>query len=69
MDLRTYMTAEGLTLTALARKLGHPVNTVHGWVNGNRIPSLRTAAAIEAATGGKVTASALAKRASEGAAA
>jgi transcriptional regulator with XRE-family HTH domain len=56
MNLATYQQTEGLSLTALAAKLGRPVSTVHGWLNGDRRPSWTAVADIERATAGKVTA-------------
>lgn len=56
MKLETYRTAEGLSLTELAGKLGRPVSTVHGWLNGDRRPSWIAVAKIERLTEGKVTA-------------
>lgn len=52
------MKQEGLTLTALAKRLGRPVPTVHGWLSGHRLPSLEAAVQIERATGGAVQPSA-----------
>lgn len=56
MKLDAYLKSEGISLTALAARLGRPVSTVHSWVNGDRRPSWDAAAAIERATGGHVTA-------------
>ncbi len=55
MDLATYKTTEGLTLTGLAAKLGFGVSTVHGWLDGRRKPALEALPQILARTGGKVT--------------
>ncbi len=55
----TYKAAEGLSLTALAERLGKPVTTVHGWLHGQRRPHADQIADIVAATGGRVTAQAL----------
>lgn len=52
----SYKQAEGLSLTALAERLGKPVTTVHGWLNGQRRPDPEQVAEIVRATDGRVTA-------------
>ncbi|MBC9176792.1 helix-turn-helix domain-containing protein [Pseudoroseomonas ludipueritiae] len=57
MTLLDYRKANGLTLAALAKKLGSPVSTVHSWECLRRRPDWKAVARIEAATSGQVTAS------------
>ena len=56
MKLRDYLTSTDLTLSDFARVLGRPVQRVHEWASGRKIPSGTNLAAIERATGGRVTA-------------
>jgi antitoxin CcdA len=56
MRLEQYKAREGLSLTALAARIGRPVSTVHGWLSGARRPDWAGLEAIAAATGGSVTA-------------
>ncbi len=56
MDLQTFQSQRKLSLSALARLLGRPVSTVHGWVNGTRRPDWASLADIARATDGAVTA-------------
>jgi DNA-binding transcriptional regulator YdaS (Cro superfamily) len=56
MTLHEFRTAEKMTLTALAARLGRPLSTVHGWVTGSRKPGWDDIPAIERATDGRVTA-------------
>jgi antitoxin CcdA len=56
MRLDQYKMREGLTLTALAARIGRPASTVHGWLSGARRPDWAGLEAIAAATGGAVTA-------------
>ena len=55
MILSAYLTANGLSLTAFAGKIGRKVSTVHAWMSGAREPDLRAVATIHEATGGAVT--------------
>jgi hypothetical protein len=56
MHLRDYQRQQGLTLTALAARLGRPVSSVHGWLRGSRRPDHASLRRIHEATGGAVTA-------------
>lgn len=56
MNLRQFKAKHGLTLTALARLLGRPISTVHGWLNDTRRPDWASIEDILRATGGVVTA-------------
>lgn len=54
MTLSEFQKTNGLTLVALAARLGMPVTTVHGYLSGNRKPALEVLARIEEATDGAV---------------
>lgn len=56
MHLRHFKLENRLTLTALTRRLGRPVSTVHGWFNGTRRPDRTSIEDIMRATNGAVTA-------------
>jgi DNA-binding transcriptional regulator YdaS (Cro superfamily) len=56
MTLKDYLAKRGMTLTALALKLGRPISTVHSWVTGERRPNWAHVAEIERVTGGSVRA-------------
>lgn len=55
MTLSEFQKAEGLTLVALAERLGMPITTVHGYLKEKRRPALDALGRIEAATEGRVT--------------
>jgi DNA-binding transcriptional regulator YdaS (Cro superfamily) len=56
MDLQTYIRSAGLSQAEFAAKIGsHPV-TVSKWCSGAMLPGLGNVRAIEAETGGRVTA-------------
>lgn len=54
MKLVSYLARERITQTDLARELGVPPSTVHGWVSGRRRPSYQMAEALRRATRGEV---------------
>ena len=56
MDLASYQTKHGLTLTELAERLTVKVPTLHGWISRRRRPSWDSLSKIEAATHGEVKA-------------
>lgn len=56
MQLGDYLAAERLTLTAFGRRIGVAHSTVHKWATGRLLPAWDKIMAIEAATGGAVTA-------------
>lgn len=56
MTLTEYMTANRVTSVALAQELGVSHSTVLRWASGTMSPPMRRIPAIQAATGGKVTA-------------
>jgi transcriptional regulator with XRE-family HTH domain len=55
MNLRDYLSAETISLTEFAARLGVPITTAHGYVSGRRMPPLDAAVRIEELTGGAVT--------------
>lgn len=55
-SLGTYLDETGLTLDQFGQLVRVSGVTVHRWVTGKARPSWDNVAAIEAATGGKVTA-------------
>ena len=55
MTLAEYRAATGISITALAKQLGLPMTTVHGWFTGRRKPDLDLLESVSAATGGAVT--------------
>jgi antitoxin CcdA len=55
MTLAEYKAREALSLTALAKHLGCPVSTVHGWLTGQRRPDWASLERIRAATDGAVS--------------
>lgn len=56
MTIREYLYLHRVSLTELARRVGKPVPTVHGWKSGRTRPEWACIPAIEAATGGLVRA-------------
>lgn len=62
MTIAEYLNKHEMSLTAFAEKLGRPISTVHGWMTGRRMPSLRDIPSIERATKGAVTAEAFIPR-------
>ena len=55
MDLKTYLTQNGLTGLAFADRAGVNPAQVSRYIKGHRVPMLETALAIEHHTGGAVT--------------
>lgn len=55
MTLSDYMKAEGLTLTALAARLGKSPGAVSDLLTGRRLPGVGALADLSARTGGQVT--------------
>ena len=60
MKLDAYLKAGKGRLTSLARQIGVPITTLHGWATQRRRPNVDMAVAIERATGGAVTVAELA---------
>ncbi len=56
MELKTWLTAEGLTTTEFASRLGVTHSTIVRWTNGSRNPSLDMMRSIHRATNGAVSA-------------
>lgn len=54
MNLREYLTTQSLTIPAFAELIGVKVQSVHRYVNGERVPRREVMDKIQAATGGKV---------------
>lgn len=59
MDLRTYLSLEGVTATSLAARLGVAHTTVLRWANGTLKPKAKHVAEVVEATDGEVTAAEL----------
>ena len=55
MTLAEYKTLHALRLRDLAQQLSRPVTTVHGWLNGRRVPTIAEASRIQQLTHGAVT--------------
>jgi transcriptional regulator with XRE-family HTH domain len=55
MELRQYLCLRDITVTDFAGAIGVSVQSVHRYLNGERIPKREVMARIAAATGGKVT--------------
>ena len=55
MELRQYLGLRAITITAFAGSIGVSVQSVHRYLNGERIPKREVMARIAAVTGGKVT--------------
>jgi ribosome-binding protein aMBF1 (putative translation factor) len=56
MTLKDYLRKRGMSLSALAAKMGRPVSTIHSWANGDRRPNWNHVAEIERVTNGSVKA-------------
>lgn len=54
MQLREYLADQKLTIPAFADLIGVKVQTVHRYVNGERLPRREVMDKIKAVTGGKV---------------
>ena len=54
MTLTEWMKAEGLTMDAVAERLGTTRQAVHGWVSGRNSPRVYYACVIEALSHGAV---------------
>jgi len=56
MKLSEYIAASGLSQTDFGKLIGRSPQRVHEWTTGRKIPRADALAAIERATGGRVTA-------------